>query len=349
MLCQWDFARRCIKHLRKSCEAGNVIYNSAGGKERQSQLSRRTQCRDSRPGRDLLLFFADDRSSHVGQDSISYLIFSSRKNIVIGIVIVSHSAKLAEGVVELARNMGGADLSIQGAGGLNADAAALGTDPLFILNAIENVYSEDGVLVLMDLGSAILSAEMALDMLPEEKRGHVILCEAPIVEGAVAAAVQARIGSSIQQVIAETRGALLPKATHLNTVVPETSPSQMSASDENRVAIQLTVKNALGLHARPAARFVQTAGKFSQESILVGNLTLKKEPVNAKSINNVITLGVRQGHLIEVTVSGPNARGALDAIKALADNNFGDQETSASSENILSTTDTNISTKSSLT
>ena len=83
---------------------------------------------------------------------------------MIGIVIVSHSAKLAEGVVELACSMGGADVRIRAAGGMNLPGQPLGTDPLFILNAIEEVYSDDGVLVLMDLGSALLSAEMAVEM-----------------------------------------------------------------------------------------------------------------------------------------------------------------------------------------
>jgi len=256
---------------------------------------------------------------------------------VIGIVIVSHSAKLAEGVLELARNMGGADLSIQAAGGMNVEDAILGTDPIRILEAIEQVYSEDGVLVLMDLGSAILSSEMALEMLPEEKRGKIFLCEAPIVEGAIAAAVQARIGGSIQQVISEARGALIPKSAQLNIMAPETNLSQVTVSHENRIVIQLTIKNTLGLHARPAARFVQTAGKFPQAAILVSNLTTKNGPVNAKSINSVITLGVRQGHQIEVAVSGPNAQAALDAIKALAEDNFGDQETLTSPASIQST------------
>jgi phosphoenolpyruvate-protein phosphotransferase/dihydroxyacetone kinase phosphotransfer subunit len=245
---------------------------------------------------------------------------------VIGIVIVSHSAKLAEGVVELARNMGGAEVSIQAAGGMSMDEATLGTDPIRILKAIEQVYSDDGVIVLMDLGSAILSSEMALEMLPEEKRSKIFLCEAPLVEGGIAAAVQARIGSSIEQVIAEARNGLTPKSTHLNTVSPEANPSQATLSQENRLVLQLTVKNSLGLHARPAARFVQTAGKFPHENVLVSNLTTKNGPVNAKSINGVITLGVRQGHQIEVTASGPNARAALDAIQALAQENFGDQE-----------------------
>jgi phosphoenolpyruvate-protein phosphotransferase/dihydroxyacetone kinase phosphotransfer subunit len=261
---------------------------------------------------------------------------------VIGIVIVSHSAKLAEGVLELARNMGGADLSIQAAGGMNVEDAILGTDPIRILKAIEQVYSEDGVLVLMDLGSAILSSEMALEMLPEEKRGKIFLCEAPIVEGAIAAAVQARIGSSIQQVISEARGALIPKSAQLNIMAPEPNLSQATVSHENRLVIQLTVKNTLGLHARPAARFVQTAGKFPQAAILVSNLTTKNGPVNAKSINSVLTLGVRQGHQIEVAVSGPNAQAALDAIKTLAEDNFGDQETFTSPASIQSTPDVPI-------
>ena len=245
---------------------------------------------------------------------------------MIGIVIVSHSTKLAEGVVELARNMGGTDILIQAAGGLNAEDATLGTDPIRILNAIEKVYSDDGVLVLMDLGSALLSSEMAIEMLPEEKRGKVILCEAPLVEGAVAAAVQARIGSTIQQVITEARGALAPKSAHLSTFVPETSKPHEIESLENNRELRLTVRNTLGLHARPAARFVQTAGKFPQETILLTNLNTGRGPINAKSINSVIMLGVRQGYQIQVTASGPNASAALDAIKALAEDNFGDRE-----------------------
>lgn len=256
---------------------------------------------------------------------------------MIGIVIVSHSAKLAEGVLELARNMGGADILIQAAGGISTDDAALGTDPIRILQAIEQVYSDDGVLVLMDLGSAILSSEMAVDMLPDDKRSRIFLCEAPIVEGAIAAAVQARIGGSIEQVISEARGALTPKSTHLNTVATESNPSQSAVSSDQRIVLQLAVNNTLGLHARPAARVVQAAGKFPQDSIFIRNLTTGHGPVNAKSINSVITLGVRQGHQIELSASGPNARAALDAIKVLAEENFGDQETSPPPASIEST------------
>ena len=248
---------------------------------------------------------------------------------MIGIVIVSHSAKLAEGVVELARNMGGADISIQAAGGMNSEDEVLGTDPMLILNAIEKVYSDDGVLVLMDLGSALLSSEMALEMLSDEKRGKIFLCEAPLVEGALAAAVQSRIGGSIQQVMTEARNALAPKKMHLKTSEPESSQQHVSDSGENILELELMVNNALGLHARPAARLVQTAGKFPQENIFITNLTTTGGPINAKSINSVITLGVRQGHQIRVTASGPNGSAALDAIQALAEDNFGDQDSAS--------------------
>lgn len=84
---------------------------------------------------------------------------------MVGIVIVSHSAKLAEGVVQLASQMSGPEVKLRGAGGVDFDADTLGTDPMKILLAIEAVYSKDGVLVLMDLGSAVLNSEMALDFL----------------------------------------------------------------------------------------------------------------------------------------------------------------------------------------
>src|SRR5213593_4294687 len=130
---------------------------------------------------------------------------------VIGIVLVSHSPKVAEGVAELAREMGGAEVRLEPVGGLDLLDRPMGTDAVLVMQAIERAWSDDGVLVLMDLGSAVMSAEMALDMLPEPRRGHVLLCEAPLVEGAVAAAVAARAGSPIDRVAEEARGGLAGK------------------------------------------------------------------------------------------------------------------------------------------
>src|ERR1700691_4192631 len=133
---------------------------------------------------------------------------------MVGIVIVSHSARLADGVVELAREMAGPDVAIVAAGGLDLPDRPLGTDAALIERAIDEAWGDDGVLVLMDLRSAVMSAEMAAEMLPDDRRSRVLLCEAPLVEGAVAAAVAARLGDPLDQVAAEARGGLTGKIAH---------------------------------------------------------------------------------------------------------------------------------------
>ena len=127
----------------------------------------------------------------------------------VGIVVVSHSRALATAAVELAREMvHGSDLRIAVAAGL--DETTFGTDAVQIAGAIQRVDAEAGVVVLMDLGSAVLSAELALDLLDEPVvRDRVLLCPAPLVEGLVVAAVAAAGGASRQEVAAEAQGALL--------------------------------------------------------------------------------------------------------------------------------------------
>jgi len=120
---------------------------------------------------------------------------------MVGLVIVTHSATLAQGVAELVRGLPGLPVPLAVAGGLDLPERPLGTDAYRVQTAIAQVYSEDGVIVLMDLGSAVLSAEMARDGFPPEQRGRIVLCEAPLVEGAVAAAVQGRGGAAVATAI----------------------------------------------------------------------------------------------------------------------------------------------------
>jgi len=136
----------------------------------------------------------------------------------VGLVIVSHSAKLAEGVVELAREMGGEDIAIEAAGGMADPPGAMGTDAMVVMEAVQRAASPDGVLVLMDLGSALMSAEMAVEM--AENAPRVVLSEAPLVEGAIAAAATARGGADLDAVAAEARGALAPKAVRFELLNP---------------------------------------------------------------------------------------------------------------------------------
>src|SRR5436190_13559437 len=109
----------------------------------------------------------------------------------------------------------GGEVPIEVAGGIEAPQPGLGTDAVRVAEAIERADEGDGVLVLMDLGSAVLSAELALDFLPEDLRERVVLSEAPLVEGAVAAAVTAGLGEGLEAVAREARGGLAPKSAQL--------------------------------------------------------------------------------------------------------------------------------------
>lgn len=241
---------------------------------------------------------------------------------MISLVIVSHSRQLAAGVVELASQMTQGAVSIAWAGGIDDPQNPIGTDPMHIHTAIESVYNDDGVVVLMDLGSAILSTEMALEFLTPEQQAHVYLCAAPLVEGAVAAAVQAAAGSSAADVIREATGALQPKQSHLGVAEQTAVNGQWSMINGQAATVTLTILNKMGLHARPAARFVSTAVPFSATiTVQKGNQT-----ANAKSMNQVATLGVRQGESVTITAVGPDADQALAALQALAADNFGDRD-----------------------
>jgi phosphocarrier protein FPr len=240
---------------------------------------------------------------------------------MIGLVIVSHSAKIAEGVRDLAEQMVQGQVPLAVAGGIDDPAQPFGTDAMKVCAAIESVYSPEGVLVLMDLGSALLSAEMALEFLAPEQRAHVLLCAAPLVEGALAAAIQAAVGGTLQQVLAEARGALAAKISQLELFE---TPPVAAPQAEGGLELILTVPNRLGLHARPAAAFVKTAGQYQAE-IWVGK---GHKTANAKSINQVATLGVRQGEQIVLKATGPDAAAALAALKLLAEDNFGEVDSS---------------------
>ncbi len=243
---------------------------------------------------------------------------------MVGIVIVSHSQKLAEGVQALVQQMVKGAVSLALAAGIDDPENPFGTDAMQVYQAIESVYSEDGVLILMDLGSAVLSAEMALEFLPEERRHQVRLCEAPLVEGAIAAAVTAASGANIEQVIREARGALTAKASQLSGINPsESVGASVSAPISAHQVIHLTVRNQMGLHARPAAKFVATASQFQSE-ITLQNITSSSGSVNAKSINQVVTLVIRQGNEIAIAASGTDAQAALAALQQLVEANFGE-------------------------
>ena len=119
---------------------------------------------------------------------------------MVGIVIVSHSLKVADGIREMALQMANPDQKIIAAGG--TDAGGIGTDAVKILNAINEADDGDGVVLLVDLGSAVLSAEVAMEMLEEIVRERVRIADTPILEGSISAVVEASIGSPLEAVVA---------------------------------------------------------------------------------------------------------------------------------------------------
>ena len=270
---------------------------------------------------------------------------------MIGLVIVSHSAKLAEGICELARQVAQDKVRIAAAGGTADPANPIGTDAFQVLDAIDSVYSEDGVLVLMDLGSAVLSAGTAIELLDEARQRHVHLSAAPLVEGAVAAASLAAAGASFAEVAREARNALAGKAAQLCSTGEQPQPAgragvsdeqsqpagQEGASGEQpqpagaaEVATpceQALVKlpNRLGLHARPAAQLVRLARRY-RARVTLENVTRGTGPAAGDSINGVLSLGARQGHELRICTQGPEAREALAALTGFLSSGCGDKD-----------------------
>ncbi|WP_454174800.1 phosphoenolpyruvate--protein phosphotransferase [Gordonia sputi] len=245
-----------------------------------------------------------------------------------GLVVVSHSRALADAAVALASEMlHGSTTRIAVAAGL--DAETFGTDATAIVDAIEKADDGQGVVVLMDLGSAVLSAELALELIDPEVRERTVLSAAPLVEGLMAAAVTAASGASPSDVAAEAAQALTPKRSALGVVEEDVPASGEDMSPGGESAV-VEVENPHGLHARPAARLVTEARQFDAE-VTLRNLDTGAGPASATSLSQVAGLAVRCGQHLEIDASGPDAQAAVEHLTTLARNRFGEEEATVSS------------------
>jgi len=248
---------------------------------------------------------------------------------MVGIVLVSHSKALATAVKELVVAMAGPKLPLRVAAGAGADHAELGTDATDILDGINEVMSDDGVLVLMDIGSAILSAETALGFLDDSQRARVRCCAAPFVEGAVAAGVLAALGSSLEEVVGEAEAALRHKQDHLQPAAGNgangNAGNQAAPAADAGVSrsVRVVVRNPQGLHARPAARLIQEGARFHAQ-MEIRNLTAKRGPAPLKSLSSLVSLEVMQGNEIEIAARGDDAEEALRSLKAAVESGLGE-------------------------
>src|SRR5574339_763334 len=150
---------------------------------------------------------------------------------MVGLVLVSHSRALADALVGLLRQVASKDLPIAVAAGIGEDRREFGTDAVEIMEAIQSVYSESGVLVLMDLGSAVLSAKMAVELLPPEMAANILFCGAPMIEGGVSAAVQIGLTDDLEAICREANAALTPKREQLGEENQE-APTPTAATEE---------------------------------------------------------------------------------------------------------------------
>lgn len=249
---------------------------------------------------------------------------------MVSILLVSHSYQLANGTADLMRQMGGEGLRVRVAAGIGEEHEEIGTNAVEIMEALTELASYGEVLVLMDLGSALLSTEMALQMLDEETTSKVRMCPAPFVEGAIAAGVQAGSGSSLQEVYDEAMNALDAKRKQ---VLGDKEPAQSNHENELQVQesskaegtfeLRVKVTNASGLHARPAATFIQTV-KQHDAKLKVTNLTENSEEVSIKGMISVMMLGAKQGDELLLRANGPDGKQLLDELEQLFKDNFGE-------------------------
>lgn len=269
---------------------------------------------------------------------------------MVGIVVVSHSAQLAEAAVSLALEMVAADPPriVLAAG--TADGG-FGTDAVRVSKAIIEADDGGGVVVLTDLGSAVLSAEMALEFLPDAD-APVRIVPAPFVEGLLAAAVRAAGGADLNEVASEASGALrgkieqlggaddiaprsagvaastiaeagvAPVRAELPTGVPAASPTPLFEPLGGQIVHRdVRIVNAAGLHARPAGQFAAAAARFDADVTVT---RLGRAPVAAVSALSLAALGTRAGDTVTLAATGPDAGAAVAALAGLIESGFGE-------------------------
>lgn len=220
----------------------------------------------------------------------------------VGLLIVSHSVRLAEGVVEVAAQMA-AGVPLVAAGG--TDDGGVGTSFEKVMDGVGAADAGEGVVVLTDLGSAVMTAESVLEFLDEEQRARVRIADAALVEGAVAAAVASKAGAGLDGVTRAAeeavRGAEAEEAPEL------TEPTESAV---------LTLINPMGLHARPAAILAGRLSAFDTAVTVNG--------ADGQSVMALMALGAGKGEQLVVEASGPDAAKALAFVREQVEAGFGE-------------------------
>ena len=218
------------------------------------------------------------------------------------LVVVSHSAKIAEGAAELAAQMA-PDVPIIAAGG--TDDGRIGTSLEKVMAALEQADGGEGVVVLTDLGSAVMTAESAVEFAADP--GSIHLADAPLIEGLVAAAVSAQTGADAETVKEAAEAVYRPPEHHH-------AHAERTAAPDAQGDFELV--NKAGMHARPAAKI---AG-----SLAGMDATVTVNGVDGESMTELMMLGAGQGTVLHIEASGPDAVKAVDYLGGLITEGFGE-------------------------
>lgn len=208
----------------------------------------------------------------------------------VGLVFVSHSADIAAGIVALAGQMA-PDVRLRAAGG--TDDGGIGTSAEAIERELRSADDGAGVILIADLGSAVLTAETVVELLDDPPAAGVLVLDVPIVEGGVAAAVAAQAGGDLQAV-ARAAGS------------PGDEPDSEHHDDEGGDETRAVLADPEGLHARPAAALVRTVARFDARVTVDG--------AEASSLLALLALGLRTGVEVRVRATGPEAGAARAAV-----------------------------------
>lgn len=199
------------------------------------------------------------------------------------------------------------------------DDGGIGTSFDRIQAGLAAAQRGEGVVVLCDLGSAVMTAETVVEFLDDEARSLVRIADAAIVEGAVAAAVAAESGASLEGVLsaAETAGGTSGEVRGEDGPAPSVV-EVVAGADDATLGAEATVelRNRTGLHARPAAELVKLASTFDAAIRINGK--------DAKSLLGIMALGLGKGARATITAEGAEAQQGVDALVALIDSGFGE-------------------------
>lgn len=236
---------------------------------------------------------------------------------MIHLILVSHHPDIARGIAALAAQMSAAPETIHTAAGIDDADNPVGTDAVRIMQTLLEADNPDGILILVDLGSAILSAQTALDLLDDPAlAARCRISAAPLVEGAISAAVAASSGADLETVAREATQALAAKQAALGESAPASATPVVAPSGDSTT---ITLTNRDGLHARPAARLVSALTPYRARLVL----TCGDKQADGKSLNQLALLQARHGDRLTLHADGDDAAAALQTFRELAAANFG--------------------------